>query len=77
MLAQEPQTFVDDAPSQQAQSCRPEAADGRNNRDSSQPPWNHVVAARMISGVVIDQGKTLHRIALQCCKGNPENGRKK
>ena len=77
VLSQETQTPVDDAPSRQAQTCRPEAADGRNNRDAGQLPWNHVVAARMIIGVVIDPGKTLPRIALQCCRGKPENGRKK
>ena len=33
VLSQEQQSPVDDAPSQHAQTCRPGAADGRNNRD--------------------------------------------
>ena len=66
VLSQEQQTPVDDAPSRQAQTCRPEAADGRNNRDSAQSPWNHVVAASPIRGVVDGLGKAFPRIACQC-----------
>ena len=66
VLSQEQQAPVDDAPSQQAQTCRPEAADGRHNRDSAQSPWNHVAAASPIRGVVDGLGKTLPRTALQC-----------
>ena len=66
VLPEEQQTPVDDAPSRQAQTCRPEAADGRNVRDSAQSPWNHVVDSSPVRGVVDGLGTTLPRIALQC-----------
>ena len=49
-------------------SYRPEAVDGRNNRDSAQSSSTHAIAARHIQAVVDDLGKTLPRNALQCCQ---------